>query len=192
MRRIFLLVIFSGICLTPFAQITRADFQQLIPDLKKEDWKPVYKKSGALLTANPSDTSEMHAIMVYIRLFSGAGLVSEGKMSYKKLKEEVMPLVEQNILMAAHPFNKKEGSLNSTSFSKEGKEWKAFSAAANQRGTNILCFENFSLIQAPLPFKEKTFIRCGGILKSIEFNPNESNVWIMRLNVEGAFVRSAE
>jgi hypothetical protein len=192
MRRFFLLVIFSGLRLTPFAQITHADFQQLIPDLKKEDWKPVYKKSGALLTANANDSSEMHAMMVYIHLFSGAGLVSEGKMSYKKLKEEVVPLVGQNILMAAHPFNKKEGSLNSTSLSKEGKEWKAFSAAANQSGTNILCFENFSLIQAPLPFKEKTFIRCGGILKSIEFNPNESNVWIMRLNVESAFVRSAE
>jgi hypothetical protein len=74
MRRLFLLIIFGGLASTPFAQITRADFQQLIPDLEKEDWKPVYKKSGALLAANPSDSSEMHAMMVYIRLFSGAGV----------------------------------------------------------------------------------------------------------------------
>jgi hypothetical protein len=192
MRRIFLLVVFCGISIIHYGQVTRADFQQLIPYLKKEDWKPIYKKSGALLASNPGDTSEMHAMMVYIRLFSGAGLVSQGKMRYKKLKEEVMPLVGQEILMAAHPFIKKEGALNTTSFSNEGQQWKAFSAAANQSGTNILCFENFLLIKAPIPFKEKTFVRCGGILKSIEFNPNESNIWIMRLNVEEAFVRSAE
>ena len=192
MRRLVLLIIFGGLASTPFAQITRADFQQLIPDLEKEDWKTVYKKSGALLAANPSDSSEMHAMMVYIRLFSGAGLVSEGKMSYKKLETEVKPLVGQKILMAAHPYIKRDGALNATNFSKEGTKWKAFSAAANQSGTSILCFENFTLTKAPLPFQEKSFIRCGGNLTSIEFNPNKSNIWIMRLNVEHGFVRSAE
>ena len=192
MRRLVLLIIFGGLASTPFAQITRADFQQLIPDLEKENWKPVYKKSGALLAANLNDSSEMHAMMVYIRLFSGAGLVSEGKLSYKKLETEVQPLVGQKILMAAHPYIKRDGALNATNFSKEGTKWKAFSAAANQIGTSILCFENFTLTKAPLPFQEKSFIRCGGNLTSIEFNPNKSNIWIMRLNVENGFVRSAE
>lgn len=192
MRRFFLLVIFSGISMSHFGQVTRADFLELIPYLKKEDWKPVFKKSGTLLAANPEDSSDMHAMMVYIRLFSGAGLVSEGKLTYKKLKEQVMPLVGQEILMAAHPYIKKEGLLNTIDFSKEGKQWKAFSAAANQSGTSILCMENFSLTHAPLPFKEKTMVRCGGILKSIEFNPNESNIWILLLNVEDAFARSVE
>lgn len=192
MRRFFLLVIFSGISMSHFGQVTRTDFLELIPYLKKEDWKPVFKKSGTLLAANRQDSPDMHDMMVYIRLFSGAGLVSEGKLTYKKLKEQVMPLVGQEILMAAHPYIKKEGLLNTIDFSKEGKQWKAFSAAANQSGTSILCMENFRLTNAPLPFKEKTMVRCGGILKSIEFNPNESNIWILRLNVEDAFARSAE
>jgi hypothetical protein len=187
-----LFILFLSIPWQHDAQVTSADFQELIPYLEKEDWKPVYKKSGTLLLANPTDSSEMHAMMVYIRLFSGAGLVSEGKMSYKKLEADVKPLVGQKILMAAHPYIKRDGTLNATNFSKEGTKWKAFSAAANQRGTSILCFEKFTLIKAPLPFQEKSFIRCGGMLKSIEFNPNESNMWIMRLNVEDAFVRSAE
>ncbi|MBP5995188.1 MAG: hypothetical protein KA736_05750 [Crocinitomicaceae bacterium] len=46
--------------------------------------------------------------------------------------------------------------------------------------------------QAPLPFKEKSFIRCGRILQGIGFNPNESKIWIMRLTVTDAFVRSAQ
>ena len=52
--------------------------------------------------------------------------------------------------------------------------------------------EHMVLKKAPLPFKEKTVVRCGGILKGIEFNPNESKIWIMRLTVTDAFVRSAQ
>ncbi|MEI8117456.1 MAG: hypothetical protein WCH03_07945 [Flavobacteriia bacterium] len=62
MRRLFLLVIFSGLASNPFVQITRVDFQQLIPDLEKENWKPVYKKSGALLAANVNDSSELNIL----------------------------------------------------------------------------------------------------------------------------------
>ena len=74
--------------------MTRPDFKSLIPSIEKEDWKYTFKRSGALLAWNPNDTSEMHAMMVYIRLFSGAGLVSKHKLSYKKLEEAVRPLMD--------------------------------------------------------------------------------------------------
>lgn len=138
MKKGLIVLCLSCISFLAQTQVTRSDFKSLIPSIEKEGWKYVFKRSGALLEANPTDSSEMHAMMVYIRLFSGAGLVNQGKMSYKKLKEEVMPLVEQNILMAAHPLIKKEGALNTTSFSKEGQQWKVFSATANESGTNIL------------------------------------------------------
>ena len=70
--------------------------------------------------------------------------------------------------------------------------WTAFTAAANQDRTSIFCMEHMKLKKAPLPFKEKTVIRCGGILQGIEFNPNESTIWIMRLTVTNAFVRSTQ
>ena len=70
--------------------------------------------------------------------------------------------------------------------------WTAFTATANQAETSILCMEHFKLRKASLPFKEKTVVRCGGILQGIEFNPNESTIWIMRLKVTNAFVRSAQ
>jgi hypothetical protein len=53
-------------------------------------------------------------------------------------------------------------------------------------------WNNMELKKAPLPFKEKKVVRCGGILQGIEFNPNESTIWIMRLTVTDAFVRSAQ
>ena len=93
MKKGLIVLCLSCISFLAQTQVTRSDFKSLFPSIEKEDWKYVFKRSGALLEANPTDSSEMHAMMVYIRLFSGAGLVSQGKMSYKKLKEEVMPLV---------------------------------------------------------------------------------------------------
>lgn len=84
----------------------------------------------------------MHVMMVYIRLFSGAGLVSEHKLSYKKLEEAVRPFIGQQVLMAAHPFvNGQGGGLNTTYVDKESSTWIAFTAAANHDGTSILCME---------------------------------------------------
>lgn len=88
-------------------QLTRSDFKLLIPSIEKEDWKYTFKRSGALLAANPKDSSEMHAMMVYIRLFSGEGLVSKHKLSYKKLEEAVRPLIGQHVLMAAQSLRKR-------------------------------------------------------------------------------------
>ena len=99
--------------------MTRPDFKALSPSIEKEDLKYTFKRSGALLAANPNDTSEMHAMMVYIRLFSVAGLVSKHKLSYKKLEEVVRLLIGQHVLMAAHPYLKGEGGgLNATYFEK--------------------------------------------------------------------------
>lgn len=66
------LFVFCISCISFLAQtqVTRSDFKSLIPSIEKEDWKYVFKRSGALLEANPRDSSEMHAMMVYIRLFS--------------------------------------------------------------------------------------------------------------------------
>lgn len=175
------------------SQVTYADFKSLIPYLENEDWKYTFKHAGELLEANPNDSSEMHAMMVYIRLFSGAGLVSQKKMSFKKLELAILPLVGQKVMMSAHPYVKGEGcGLNCTRLEKDSSQWKAFTAAANQAGTSILCMEHFELRKAPLPFKEKTFIRCGGILQGIELNPNESTIWILRLTVSDAFVRTTQ
>ena len=83
MKKGLIVLCLSCISFLAQTQVTRSDFKSLIPSIENEGWKYVFKRSGALLEANPTDSSEMHAMMVYIRLFSGAGLVSQGKMSYK-------------------------------------------------------------------------------------------------------------
>jgi hypothetical protein len=67
----------------------------------------------------------------------------------------------------------------------------AFTSAANAKGSNILCFEEF-VFASPIKrkkFPEKSMVRCGGTLEKIETTPNESLIWILRLTVTDAFAR---
>lgn len=109
MKKGLIVLCLSCIFFLAQTQVTRSGFKSLIPSIEKEDWKYVFKRSGALLEANPTDSSEIHAMMVYIRLFSGAGLVSEHKLSYKKLEEAVRSFIGRHVLMAAHPFLNGQG-----------------------------------------------------------------------------------
>lgn len=52
-NRLFVIYI-SCISFLAQTQVTRSDFKSLIPSLEKEDWKYVFKRSGALLEANPN------------------------------------------------------------------------------------------------------------------------------------------
>ena len=188
--------IFIVLCVTVFklhAQVlTYTDFKKLVPALTQEDWKTAYKQSGELLASVKDDSTEIHAMVVYIHLYAGAGMVASKQMSYKKLRKEVMRYKGQKIVMAAHPITTKDGALNQTQLTCNDTACAAYSAAANKNGTTIFCFEKFTLKEKIQPeyFPARTVVRCGGQLENIELNPNESLIWIMRLTVTDAFVRA--
>ncbi|TDL99210.1 MAG: hypothetical protein C4K58_08000 [Flavobacteriaceae bacterium] len=94
--------------------------------------------------------------------------------------------------MSAHPVSEAEGGLNQTEFEVTDSLYKAFTVSTNQNGVNILCFEEFEF-KNPINLEEfpvGSFVRCGGILQKIEFNPNKSKIWILRLTVSDAFARN--
>lgn len=193
MRRFYSTVMFVFLITGIYSQtITYDDFKGLIPYLRAEKWKSAYKESSKLLKSADKDTSDLKGIVVYINIFSAAGMVSEGKMSYKDLEEKVMPFQGQKVVMPGHPLSSRPGSLNTLSFSISDSTNTAFTSSTNHLGTNILCFEKFYLKEKinPDDFKN-AMVRCGGILEKIELNPNQSLIWIMRLTVTDAFARKA-
>jgi hypothetical protein len=189
---ILTLTLLAGLSLTYGQTITYEDFKSLIPYLKTEDWKSAFKKSSKLLNAAEQDSSDFRAIIVYINIFSAAGMVTEGKMTYKELEKNVMKFRGQKIIMSAHPLSARDGSLNSVKFSTTDTTNEAFISAANLKGTNILCFEKFYLKDKinPADFGN-SLVRCGGTLDKIEINPNKSMIWILRLTIKNAFARKA-
>lgn len=171
--------------------VTYDDFRSLIPYLQKEEWKPAFEESSKLLQSAEKDTSEFKAIVLYINIFSAAGMVTEGKMTYDKLEKNIMRHKGQKIIMSAHPVTTRDGALGQTKFTISDTANEAFTAATNAKGINILCFEKFLLKDKIdlTEFPDRSFVRCGGTLEKIETNPNKSLIWILRLTVKEAFAR---
>jgi hypothetical protein len=192
MKRCFSIIILTLCFLSTKAQtLSYEDFKRLIPLLEKEDWKSAYQQSEKLLISSKTDTSDFRAIILYANILSAAGMVTENSMSYKEIEKNLMKYKGQKIIFSSHPITEKEGSLNCVQFSDPKLASSAFITATNKRGINILCFEKivFKHPVKPIDFAG-SFVRCGGILNKIEFNPNKSLIWISRLSVKEGFARS--
>ena len=186
-------VLFLGLFQSYGQTLTYDDFKSLIPYLQTENWKSAFKESTKLLKSADKDTSEFHAIILYINIFSAAGMVTEGQMTYKELENNVMKFQGRKIIISAHPVTIKDGALRQIKFDVTDSTNAAFVAATNSKGTYILCMEKFTFKDKINldDFPEKTIVRCGGTLEKIETNPNKSMIWILRLTVKDAFARKA-
>lgn len=187
------LILFFGLSQSYGQSITYEDFKSLIPYLRTEDWKTAFKESSKLLQTADKDTSDFKAIVLYINIYSAAGMVSAGQMTYKELEKNVVKFQGQKIVMSAHPVaHDNGGALNATYLTVNDTTNEAFTTATNSKETNILCFEKFYIKDKIIPEDFQTSaVRCGGTLEKIELNPNKSMVWILRLTVKDAFARKA-
>ncbi len=180
------LILFLAVTQSYAQTLTREDFTGLIPYLKTEDWKSAFSESEKLLQSAENDTSDYHAIILYIHIFSAAGMVTQDQMTHKELEKKVMKFQGQKVLMSAHKFSQETFDTSSTPNT-------AFQSATNAKGVNILCFEKFFFTDKINldDYTENTFVRFGGVLEKIEINPNKSKIWILRLTVKDAYARKA-
>ena len=186
----FLLPFFVGT--TIYGQvITYDDFKAVIPYLQKEDFKGAFEKTNQLLSSTQNDTSDLRGIVTYMNIFSSAGMVSLGQMTYDGFSKNANKYVGQYVVMSAHPcIDSLKQGFNSLKFVTKDGQLQGMTISANNKGTSILCFEYFEYAE---PVNSGDYIgknvRCGGILKSVETNPNQSTIWISRLHISDAFAR---
>lgn len=170
--------------------ISPTDFRSLIPFLQQEDFKGAFEHSERLLAA-PRDTSSLRAMVVYMHIYAGAGMVAKGQLSHKELLKKTKPFVGQRIVMPAHPcVEESKQAFNSLQLAVEDGRTKGTTITSNAAKTTILAFEYFQYQTPPEPVNLLgKMVRNGGILTSIEVNPNNSTIWIARLHVGKAFAR---
>ncbi|MEO8150852.1 MAG: hypothetical protein ABI723_24680 [Bacteroidia bacterium] len=172
--------------------VTYDDFKSLIPFLQAEDWKSAFNQSAKILKGTENDSSDYKAIVLYINIYTAAGMVSVGDMTYDDLAKNVMKYKGQKIIMSAHPVSDSETkTINKTHLTVNDSTNEAFTSASNGKGTSIFCFEKIKVKDKIdlSEFPANSFARCGGTLEKIETNPNKSTIWILRLTVVDAFIR---
>jgi len=178
--------------LTSYEQvITYDDFKSVIPFLQKEDFKGAFEKTSQLLSSTQNDSSDLRGIVTYMNIFSAAGMVSLDQMTHADLLKNANKFVGQRLVMSAHPcIDSSSKGYNSLQFVTKDGQLQGMTITANNKKTNILCFEYFNYAD---PINPSALIgknvRCGGTLSSVEVNPNNSKIWISRLHVNNAFAR---
>jgi hypothetical protein len=177
---------------TSYAQvITYDDFKTVIPFLQTEDFKSAFEKTNQLLSSTQNDSSDLRGIVTYMNIFSAAGMVTLGQMTYEDFSKNANKYIGQMIVMSAHPcIDSSENGYNSLKFITYENKLQGMTITANNAKTNILCFEYFDYSDPinPSDFIGKN-VRCGGILQAVETNPNKSKIWISRLHISNAFAR---
>ncbi len=172
--------------------VTYEDFRTVIPSLQKEDFKEAFDKSSKILSSTQNDSSDLRGIVTYMNIFSAAGMVVLNQMTHDDFIKNANKYIGQYIVMSAHPcVDTSSRAFNSLQFTKdESGKLQGFTIAANNAKTSILCFEYFDYAAPvnPSEFIGKN-VRCGGILKAVETNPNKSIIWVARLRIADAFAR---
>ncbi|MEI6852607.1 MAG: hypothetical protein WCL06_07170 [Bacteroidota bacterium] len=175
--------------------LTSDDFHKLTPYLKAREWKSAFDQSSHMLKTHAKDTSDYHAKIVYINIFSAAAMVSESQMSYERLTKAVMKFVGQKIIMAYHQITYDTTKvLGFTSIESNDTINQSFTAVCNEAGTNIYCFEicRFKDRVNLADYKEGDLVQCGGRLDILETNPCKSDIWILSMTLTQGFVKKDE
>jgi hypothetical protein len=165
-------------------ELTDKQWQDLFTALGNENWDTAFDLSTKYLKQlKDDDEAKSIGNLRYMSLYSAAGKVFEGKMSYDKLDEFVKGFVGKKLVFPYRQISVKCKGFNFVCPSSEAKN-KAMVTAMNRAGTTILAFEylqfkeNFDF--AKYDGKE---IAVGGIAKSIVPNPNKSNIVILRIYI---------
>lgn len=171
--------------------ITHDDFKSVIPYLQGEDFKSAFEKTNQLLSETQNDSSDIRGIITYMNIFSAAGMVAADQMTYENFTKNANRHIGQRLVMPAHPcIDSAALGYNTLKFIMHNGILKGMTTTANKSKTTILCFEYFVYKESINPSRYiGRNVRCGGILESIEVNPNKSKVWISRIYIRDAFAR---
>ncbi|HYE73524.1 MAG TPA: hypothetical protein VEF04_09335, partial [Blastocatellia bacterium] len=175
-------------------ELTDKQWQELFAALDAEDWNAAFDLSDKYLKLlRDNDEAESIANLRYMYLYSAAGKVSVGSMSYEDLEKKVNPFVGKRIVF---PFRriatKCRGAFNYICASDDAKN-KAVTAAANKRATSIFAFEYVQL-KEDFNFEKHQgeAAAVGGVVKSIVPNPNKSTIVILRIYISDGYIMLAE
>ncbi len=200
MRLILFATILLGAFLTvnshqaPVSQaLSEQEWEKLFSVLENEDWEKSAELSKQYLARlKTEDPKKSMARLRYMLLFSSAGKVTAGKMSYEELKKVVDPLVGTEVqLPYGNILRDCRGNFGALCLTPKGS-YDVTVASANETATNIHAFVYIDLSEGfnsdALPGKIGA-VR--GVIQSIQYNPNQSKIWLMRVFLKDGSIELA-
>lgn len=169
----------------PAAEIPETEWNEIVKSFEAEDWNKTVLLSSAVLKKFKTDNEATQLSQIrYFYLFSLAGKVSQGKMSFDELKtlSESDELIGQEFVMPRRKVLADcQKALNYICGMKDYyRTWRV--TATNKTFTAIHSFEYVQLPEKiDLGLNAEKEVVLSGKLTKIEFNPKKTTDWIMRL-----------
>lgn len=182
------------------AQIEYEQVKPLFGHLEAEDYEAAWSLSGRLITEAMSDGTDeddfpLIGIVRYARLFSGARLIGDETLTYDDVRPVAKELEGGFVMMPGHPTRvdstgEADLAFNTNTITVENDSIVVSTTTSNDDRTIIYTFEYVHLdSDSDVAELDGSNTRCGGRLARVEFNPNESLIWIMRLIIEDGAIQ---
>lgn len=169
---------------------SEAVWDDMLKALSTEDWDTAFKDASKLRENLPAnDTKKLTEKLRYMYLYSAAGRVLSGSMSYDELDKIVKTEVGKQIIFPFRPVTDDCQTAFNFICADHFKDKKLMVTASNRTATTILAFEYLTFRQDPgLRKYVGRYISLSGKVTAITPNPNRSNLIILRIYVEDALV----
>jgi hypothetical protein len=174
--------------------LSNEEWEKLFSALETEDWeKSVELSKQYLARLKTEDPKKSLARLRYVLLFSSAGKVTMGKMSYEELQKVVDPLVGTEVQL---PYGKilLDCHVNFGALCLKPKGNHDLTvASANQTATNIHAFVYTDLTgEIDHDALVGKFGAVRGVIESIQYNRNQSKIWLMRVFLKDGSIELAQ
>ena len=197
MKRILFLTLLTFTLIVNASAQTKLTDEQWLPlftALESEDWDTAEKLSSKYLSELKEETGDPTLPRLrYMYLYSAAGRIAAGKMTYDELEKKIKDLARKEIFLPAR-FVVKEcrQGVHFNALCK-GQEHDIMVTSTNRAATNIHAFEYVKL-RDKLDFAKNDgkVAAVLGTISSIAPNPNKSKLLIMRIYVTDAEVQFRE
>jgi len=172
------------------AEVTDMQWEALLTAAGDEDWNQGFDLAEKYLKELKEDDERLPRLR-YIFLYSAAGKVSEGKLSYDRLPAITKDLIGKNIVLpyrqiVTHP---KPGDLNFIVKSKDANG-QLFVAATNKTGTTVYDFEYIKLKDGfNWEGHDDQYASISGVIDAIKPNPNKSAALVLRIYISNGSVK---
>ena len=174
--------------------LTEKQWGDLITALEKEDWITAEKLSWSYLAlAKTDDEARTPARLRYMYLYSAAGKVAAGKMSYASLQKRIKDFDGKEIVFPYRPVSNECHGSDSNTICKGQDSTRLLVMGTNRDYSTIHDFEYIKL-KEPFDFEKNHGKQAAivGHVDSITSNPNRSLALILRIYVSDAYVKIRE
>lgn len=189
-----ILCVFSSVQLQyARGEVTDTQWETLLTAAGNEDWNQGFDLAAKYLKELKESDARLPRLR-YIFLYTAAGKVSEGKMSYDDLPTITKDLIGKEIVLPYRQIatNPKPGDLNFILKPKDA-DGQLFVAATNKAGTTIHDFEYIKLKDGfDLEGHDEQYASISGVIDAIKPNPNKSAAIVLRIYISNGSVKLKE